>query len=318
MAVQQLGPGYLLNTRTQTSQQPLLRSNCRPSGLTARGYGLLKQKPSFNCVKFQHHSVAADVDDLLEPVGNNPYEVLKCRLLECYCWCILNTAVSSTLPLGKFQSFQEFSKKIKATESINSLLNTTLKNSRFLFYDPLNDRLHLLRHHLLTYNSVPRRLPPDGLEVARKEFDILLHLCIIRPTSSSWAFSFTHVNVWRLCDDYRHLYNIPHLNDFLSRLSGRRIFSKVDAIRSNQQIPVVKENVPKTAITTAFVLFECVRMPFRLNKSCDEVTRRLEFCFVYLDSILVASRTKEGYEEHLINLFRRFESPEPQTFPPQP
>ncbi|KRZ80178.1 hypothetical protein T10_4563 [Trichinella papuae] len=30
-------------------------------------------------------SVAADVDDLLEPVGNNPYEVLKCRLLECYC-----------------------------------------------------------------------------------------------------------------------------------------------------------------------------------------------------------------------------------------
>ncbi|KRY50160.1 Retrovirus-related Pol polyprotein from transposon 17.6 [Trichinella britovi] len=78
------------------------------------------------------------------------------------------------------------------------------------------------------------------------------------------------------------------------------------------------DDLLKTAITTPFGLFEYVRMPFGLRNAAqtfqrfmDEVTRGLRFCFVYLDDVLVASRSKEEHEKHLANLFRRFENIKP-------
>ncbi|KRX48960.1 hypothetical protein T05_15930 [Trichinella murrelli] len=51
----------------------LSRSQHDPEISTARGYGSLKQKPSFNCViSSLPDSVAADVDDLLEPLAGAP------------------------------------------------------------------------------------------------------------------------------------------------------------------------------------------------------------------------------------------------------
>jgi len=124
---------------------------------------------------------------------------------------------------------------------------------------------------------------------------------------------------WSPCGEYRKLntitqpdcYPIPFPQDCVQFLHGATIFSTIDLIRVYQQIPVKEEDIPKTAIIIPFGLYEFPFMTFGLRNAAqtfqrfmDEVVRGLDFCYVYLDDILVASKTAEEHYEHLRRLFQ--------------
>lgn len=156
------------------------------------------------------------------------------------------------------------------------------------------DVQHDVTHHIQTTGPPVacrvRRLAPDKLQAAKKDFEIMIELGICRPSKSSWASPLHCVQKknkeWRFVGDYRSLNRVtvpdrypPHIHDLLNNFLGRRIFTTLDLVRAYYNVSVEECDIPKTAVITPFGLFEFTRMQFGLCNASQSFQR-----FMHRDS----------------------------------
>ncbi len=189
---------------------------------------------------------------------------------------------------------------------------------------------HSVTHHIQTVgqpvSSRTRRLAPERLNIARQEFDHMLELGIIRPSSSIWSSPLHMVpkkspGYWRPCGDYRALNRVtvpdryPLRTGFYCHVTRVYNLFPYRFSESLHQIPVEPADIHKTAITTPFGLFEFTRMPFGLRNAAqtfqrfiNEVLHGLPFAYAYVDDLLIASHSPEEHLQHLHSVLERLDA----------
>ncbi|KAL5547177.1 hypothetical protein UlMin_006864 [Ulmus minor] len=166
----------------------------------------------------------------------------------------------------------------------------------------------------------PYRMAPTEMIELRKQLQELLDRGFIRPSVSPWGapvlFAKKHDGSLRLCVDYRQLnrvtiknkYPLPRIDELFDQLGGSRYFSKIDLRSGYHQLRIREEDVPKTAFRTRYGHYEFLVMPFGLTNApaafMDLMNRVFKpyldrFVIVFIDDILVYSKTQEEHEEHL-------------------
>jgi hypothetical protein len=125
----------------------------------------------------------------------------------------------------------------------------------------------------------PYRMPPNELAELKVQLNELLKKGLIRPSSSPWGCPTIFVKKkdqsLRMCVDYRPLnavivknkYPLPHIDILFDQLSKAKVFSKTDLRSGYYQIKIRPEDVPKTAFSTRYGLYEYLVMSFGLTNA---------------------------------------------------
>jgi hypothetical protein len=162
----------------------------------------------------------------------------------------------------------------------------------------------------------PYKMTPKELAELKVQLNELLDRGYIRPSSSPWGcpalFMKKKDKSLRLCVDYRPLnaitiknkYLLPRIDILFDQLVSAKVFSKVDLRSGYHQIKIHPEDVPKTAFSTRYGLYEYLVMSFRLTNAPAHFMYLMNFVFmseldkfvmVFIDDILIYSKSEKEY-----------------------
>ena len=193
-------------------------------------------------------------------------------------------------------------------------------------------RTNLVHHHIDTGNHPPLRSRPYRVPHAQKEtienhINDMLSRDVIQPSASPWASPVVLVpkpdGSSRFCCDFRNLnkitkkdsYPLPLISESLEALGGAKVFSSMDLMSGYWQVEMDPASREKTAFITHAGLYEFTTMPFGLCNAPGTFQRLMEcvlrgltwqIALIYLDDVLVYSRTFEEHLQHLRLVFDRF------------
>ncbi|MGH3055287.1 MAG: reverse transcriptase family protein, partial [Gaiellaceae bacterium] len=182
---------------------------------------------------------------------------------------------------------------------------------------PTVPTIPLTNENLTVFQQMYRLSPVEKSELEAQLKD-LLQRGLIRPSTSPFGSPILFVKKkdgsMRMVVDYRQLnkltvknrYPLPRIDDLFDRLHGAQFFSSLDLMSGYHQIRLHESDVPKTAFRTPAGLYEFLVMPFGLTNApatfqteMNKLLGHLPFVAVYLDDILIHSKSEQEHEEHL-------------------
>jgi hypothetical protein len=174
--------------------------------------------------------------------------------------------------------------------------------------------------------KAPYKMSPVELKELKIQLQGLLDKGYNRPSISLWGCSALFVEKkdkeMRLRVDYRPLnavtiknkYPLPRIDILFDQLARAQVFPKIDLRSGYHQIKIRAEDMLKTAFTTRYELYEYFVMSFGLMNAPAHFMYLMnsvfmpeldKFVVVFIDDILIYSRSMEEHEEHLRIVLQR-------------
>jgi hypothetical protein len=169
-------------------------------------------------------------------------------------------------------------------------------------------------------------MPPNELAKLKIQLQNLLDKGFIHLSASSWGCPALFVkkkdNSLRLYVDYRPLnavtiknkYPLPRIDILFDQLAGAKVFSKIDLRSGYHQIKIRPSDIPKTAFSTRYGLYEYLVMSFGLTNAPAYFMYLMnsvfmqeldKFVVVFIDDILIYSKNPEDHAKHLHDILQR-------------
>jgi hypothetical protein len=166
----------------------------------------------------------------------------------------------------------------------------------------------------------PYRMPPNELTELKVQLNELSKKGLICPSSSPWGCPAIFVKKkdqsLRMCVDYRPMnavtvrnkYPLLRIDILFDQLSKAKVFFKIDLRSGYHQIKIRSKDVPKTAFSTRYSLYEYLVMSFGLTNAPTHFMYLMnsvfmpeldKFVVVFIDDILIYSENEEDHAEHL-------------------
>jgi hypothetical protein len=172
----------------------------------------------------------------------------------------------------------------------------------------------------------PYRMPPAELAELKKQLQELLDKRFIHPSTSLWGCPALFIKKkdesLRLCVDYRPLNAVtiknkcplPRIDVLFDQLVGAKVFSKIDLRSGYHQIKIRASDIPKTAFSTRYGLYEYLVMSFGMTNAPTYFMYLMnsvfmpeldKFVVVFIGDILVYSRNEQELTMHLHTVLQR-------------